>query len=68
MPLAAHAVWDGTGLRLRAALGDGTQPHRALLTAEVQGAPADEQAARALGEEVVARLRAAGADAYLQAS
>jgi hydroxymethylbilane synthase len=68
MPLAAHAVWDGPQLHLRAALGDGTQPHRPLLTAEVRGTPADESQARALGEAAVARLRAAGADAYLCAA
>ena len=68
MPLAAHAVWEGAQLRLRAALGDGAQPHRRLLEVEVRGEPADESQARALGEQAVAHLRAAGADAYLLAT
>ena len=68
MPLAAHAVWEGTHLRLRAALGDGMQPHRPLLEVELRGQPADEPQARALGEQAVVQLRAAGADAYLQAA
>ena len=68
MPLAAHAVWEGRHLRLRAALGDGMQPHRPLLEVELRGQPADEPQARALGEQAVAQLRAAGADAYLQAA
>ncbi len=67
MPLAAHAVWDGATLRLDAALGDPTTPQRPLLHARVAAAVLDEPAARALGEEAAARLRAAGAGSYLPA-
>jgi hydroxymethylbilane synthase len=67
MPLAAHAVWDGATLRLDAALGDATTPQRPLLHARVAAAVRDEPAARALGEEAAARLRAAGAGSYLPA-
>jgi hydroxymethylbilane synthase len=65
MPLAAHAVWDGTALRLSAALGDSVDLRRPMLHAEVSAAPHDEAAARALGEQAAARLREAGAAAYL---
>jgi len=67
MPLAAHAVWDGSTLRLDAALGDPSAPERPLLHTHVAGAAADEASARALGEEAAARLRAAGAGSYLPA-
>ncbi len=68
MPLAAHAVWDGGTLRLSAALGDSVDLHRPMLRAEVDATPLDEAAARALGELAAARLRAAGAAAYLPAT
>jgi hydroxymethylbilane synthase len=67
MPLAAHATWTGGTLNLVAALGDGEQPARPLLRAQVSGQPADESAARALGEQAAAELRAAGAAGYLHA-
>jgi len=67
MPLAAHAVWDGSTLRLDAALGDPSAPQRPLLHTRVAGAAADEASARALGEEAAARLRASGAGSYLPA-
>ena len=67
MPLAAHAVWDGSTLRLDAALGDPSAPERPLLHTHVAGAAAVEASARALGEEAAARLRAAGAGSYLPA-
>lgn len=67
MPLAAHATWDGAMLRLDAALGDPGTPQRPLLHTRVAAAVADEAAARALGEEAAARLRAAGAGSYLPA-
>ncbi|MFO1272723.1 MAG: hydroxymethylbilane synthase [Rubrivivax sp.] len=66
MPLAAHAVWQGETLHLRAALGHATEFSRPLLTTEAQGRPADEASARALGEQAAAALRAAGAAAYLE--
>ena len=67
MPLAAHATWAGGTLTLHAALGDGEQPARALLRTSVQGAPADADAARVLGERAAAQLREAGAAGYLHA-
>ena len=65
MPLAAHGVWHGETLQLDAALGDGADPHRPLLRVCLQGAVTDEGAARALGEQAAAQLRAAGAASYL---
>ena len=65
MPLAAHGVWHGATLQLDAALGDGADPHRPLLRVRLQGAVTDEGAARALGEQAAAQLRAAGAASYL---
>jgi hydroxymethylbilane synthase len=65
MPLAAHAHWRGDELVLTAALGDATTPTRALLKAQVVGAPVDVAAARALGGQAVAALHASGAAAYL---
>ena len=67
MPLAAHATWhDDATLVLQAALGHAEEPTRPLLRATVRGTPADEHAARALGEQAAAELRAAGAGDYLQ--
>ena len=68
MPLAAHAVWQGDTLHLRAALGDSVDVRRPLLHTAVNGAPTDEASARALGEQAAALLRAAGAGAYLPAA
>ena len=68
MPLAAHAVWQGDTLHLRAALGDSVDVRRPLLHTAVNGAPTDEASARRLGEQAAAQLRAAGAGAYLQAA
>jgi hydroxymethylbilane synthase len=67
MPLAAHAVWQGDTLVLDAALGDSVELTRPLLVTQVRGAPADEHAARALGEQAAQALRDAGAAAYLPA-
>jgi hydroxymethylbilane synthase len=68
MPLAAHAGWQGGQLVLTAALGDAAAPTRALLKAQVAGAPADAEAARALGAQAVAALHAQGAADYLPAA
>ncbi len=68
MPLAAHAVWHGTELRLDAALGNAEQPTQPLLRVRVGAAVTDEAGARALGAQAVAQLRAAGAAGYLQAA
>lgn len=73
MPLAAHAVWgqgaEAGHLQLVAALGHGEQLARPLLRARVQAAlPLElgsEAAARALGEQAAALLRAQGAADYL---
>ena len=66
MPLAAHARFDAEGqLRLQVVLGDGEQPERTLLRAEVAAPVADESAARALGRQAADALRAQGADDYL---
>lgn len=67
MPLAAHAVWQGDVLHLATALGDGQDTGRPLLRVSVQGAIADEAAARALGEQAAVQLRALGGDGYLAA-
>ena len=68
MPLAAHAVWQGDTLHLRAALGDSVDVCRPLLHTAVTGAPVDEASARLLGEQAAAQLRTAGASAYLPAA
>ena len=68
MPLAAHAVWQGDTLHLRAALGDSVDVRRPLLHTTVTGVPCDEASARSLGEQAAAQLRAAGAGGYLPAS
>jgi len=65
VPLAAFAHWRGDDLVLHAALGHAQQPAKALLSAQVQGRPADAHAAGLLGEQVAARLREQGADDYL---
>ncbi len=66
MPLAAHAVWSGDGtMVIDAALGNGADPRQPLLRARLQAEVGDELAARALGEQAAAQLRALGAAGYL---
>ena len=65
MPLAAHAVWQGTELVLDAALGDANDVRRVLLRTRVGAAVRDEGQARALGESAAGDLRKAGAGSYL---
>jgi hydroxymethylbilane synthase len=65
MPLAAHAVWQGSELSLRAAVGHPEDAAAPLLWADVRGAVTSEAEARALGERAAATLRNAGAAAYL---
>jgi hydroxymethylbilane synthase len=65
VPLAAHAHWQGDQLVLQAALGQAAEPTRLLLRAHVQGRAADAPTADRLGQQVAARLRDLGADAYL---
>ena len=67
VPLAAYARWVDGDLVLRAALGHAGDPSQPLLQAHTRGRPADAGAATALGEQVAARLREQGADAYLAA-
>ncbi len=68
MPLAAHAVWQGHTLTLRAALGHAETPAAPLLRTEVSGAVMTAAAARALGERAAQALRDAGASGYLSAA
>jgi hydroxymethylbilane synthase len=69
MPLAAHAMWQGSALHLAAAIGDGQATTRPLLRVSVQSSGIDDaDAASALGEEAAARLRTLGADGYLAAT
>lgn len=65
MPLAAHAVWDGDALVLRAALGHPEAPDSPLLHTRASAAISDEAGARRLGEQAAAALMQAGAAAYL---
>jgi hydroxymethylbilane synthase len=60
MPLAAFAVWQGESLSLRAAWGD-PDGQGSLLRAEAQVSAPTMAQAQALGEQVAARLQAAGA-------
>ena len=60
MPLAAHAVFAGEYLTLHGAWGD-PGGAAALVRVRATAAVADQQQAAALGADVAARLRAAGA-------
>jgi hydroxymethylbilane synthase len=60
MPLAAYATFSGEYLQLRAAWGD-PEGARTLVRAQSAAPVADLAQAAALGAEVAARLRAAGA-------
>jgi hydroxymethylbilane synthase len=68
VPLAAYARWQDDALVLHAALGHAAEPQQPLLKAHASAQPADAAAASALGEQVAARLREQGADAYLAAA
>jgi hydroxymethylbilane synthase len=65
MPLAAHAHWQGSTLRLDAALGHAEMHGAPLLRASVAGSPDDAAAARELGRQAAEHLRALGAGSYL---
>ncbi|MGY4830487.1 hydroxymethylbilane synthase [Sphaerotilaceae bacterium SBD11-9] len=67
MPLAAHATWHADVLHLAAALGDGQDTARPLLRVNLQATIADDDAARALGEQAAEQLRGLGGAAYLAA-
>lgn len=65
LPLAAHAHWQGSTLRLGAAMGHAEIHTSPLLRASVSAEVADVAAARALGQQAAARLRELGAGSYL---
>ena len=60
MPLAAHAVWEGSQLAIDAAWGD-PDGAATLVRAHTMGTPATHAEAEALGTQVAAQLRAGGA-------
>jgi hydroxymethylbilane synthase len=70
MPLAAHAVWAGAQLRLNAAWGEPEEEKASasnsndLVTANLNHAVGDIDAAAEMGEEVAAKLLANGARKY----
>ena len=68
MPLAAHAQWEGSQLRLNAAWGepeeDRISASNALVTANLSHAANDIEAAAAMGEQVALKLLAGGARKY----
>ena len=66
MPLAAHAVWSGTQLTLRAAWGEarddaGTGPWPSLVRAQCSDVVLDQTQALVLGQRVAQLLRDGGA-------
>ena len=65
VPLAAHAVMDGSTLHLNAALGHAAEPQQPLLRAQMSAPVATAAEAEALGQAVAQQLRALGGDAYL---
>jgi hydroxymethylbilane synthase len=72
MPLAAHAVWEGSQLRLNAAWGEPendanrekTLPINSLVVADLAQTVSDLDAASSMGEQVAAKLLASGARKY----
>lgn len=68
MPLAAHAVWAGEVLELRALLGHPQETRSPLLRAAARGPVTSDDDARQLGEQVAEALRGDGAKAYLDAA
>jgi hydroxymethylbilane synthase len=68
MPLAAHAVWTGAQLSLRAALGSGMEPTRPLLQVRVDAEVRTVDDAERLGTRAVELLKGEGAAHYLQSS
>ncbi|HOB95596.1 MAG TPA: hydroxymethylbilane synthase [Aquabacterium sp.] len=74
MPLAAHAVWQGSELVMTAALGHAEDTARPLLrtsaraTIAADSGAASTEAADALGRQAAAQLQGLGADAYLAAA
>jgi hydroxymethylbilane synthase len=68
MPLAVHARWQGSALRLQVALGHPQEPLAPLLRSEVDAALSTDAEARALGERAAQALRLLGAGSYLAAA
>ncbi len=60
MPLAAHAEWVGSQLRLRAAWGD-PEGAPGLITAQIQAAAPSLGEAERLGTQVADQLKGQGA-------
>ena len=67
VPIAAHAVWRGSRLELRAAVGDPERLEQPLLHAHAAAESVDPGAAEALGVRVARDLLGQGAAAYLGA-
>ena len=65
VPLAAHAVWEGSQLVLSSALGHPERTELPLLRAELRMAARTELDARDMGAQVAELLRSAGAADYL---
>ncbi len=68
VPLAAHAVWAGEVLHLRAALGSAAAPSSPLLHVDVRADVQSVHQAEQLGTRAVEALTALGAAHYLQTS
>ena len=68
VPLAAHAVWVGRELSLRAVLGHAVQVQSPLLSTSLTLPVETDDEARSLGETVAQALRDAGAADYLDAA
>ena len=74
MPLAAHAVWQGTQLQLKAAWGESEESPTApaipaitgLVMASLSLDAVDLEAAAAMGERVAAQLQAGGARIHVK--
>ena len=68
MPLAAHAVWHGDVLALRAVLGHAQTLAAPLLRGAASAVVQTDAEARALGERIAGTLRGLGGEAYLGAA
>lgn len=65
MPLAAHAVWAGESLELRAVVGHPERHDAPLLRTALAADASDEAAAAELGAQAAGELLAIGAASYL---
>ena len=68
VPLAAHAIWTGGELSLRAVLGHAVNVKAPLLRASLTRPVVSDDQARSLGETVAQALRESGAADYLDAA